>query len=572
MRQYSRHFSAFIGQLLLICLVLQFSTTNATRRHVNFVIDYVNVSRLCHNKSLIAVNGKFPGPTVRVTEGDHIIFNVTNLVEHNVTIHWHGVLQVLTNWVDGPEYITQCPIQPGRSFVSEFQIVEQRGTLFWHAHIQWLRATVHGAIVIQPRHKPSYIPSIKPSHEHIIILGEWWNADVGDVLQDALDIGRGYAIPDALTINGYPGALYNCSQHLTQRFRVTKGETYMLRLVNAALNFPLYFAIANHTLTVVEADAEYTQPLETDVVMLAPGQTNDILITANQPEGNYYMACSVFNPNSNIANVPHPNISATAVLTYSSSLASNISFSQLQLPSLPAFDDILYVANFTQSLRGYYAMNIPQEVHYDLLYTLSYSFLPCPTCQLPPYPGQRITTSINNETFVLPEISLLEAYYNHINGVYETDFPEKPPYEFNYTGIEASDIPTSNLGTKVTVLEFGKTVQIVFQNTHSLGYDLHPIHLHGQNFFLIGEGFGNYNASLHASSFNLRDPPFRNTVAVPSGGWAAIRFTTHNPGVWFMHCHFDLHSTWGMNTAFIVKNGQGKNETLPPPPANMPPC
>jgi laccase len=39
-----------------------------------------------------------------------------------------------------------------------------------------------------------------------------------------------------------------------------------------------------------------------------------------------------------------------------------------------------------------------------------------------------------------------------------------------------------------------------------------------------------------------------------------------------MHCHFDLHSVWGMSMAFIVKNGIGPSQTLPPPPPDLPPC
>ncbi|MCO5607236.1 hypothetical protein L7F22_061429 [Adiantum nelumboides] len=420
------------------------------------------------------------------------------LVSPNVTIHWHGVSQILTAWADGPAYMTQCPIQTGQSFISQFQILQQRGTLFWHTHISWLHATLHGAIVIRPH-----------------------------VLAKALESGRDYTIPEALTINGYPGALNKCSQNATQMFRVNKGETYMLRLINALLDFQLYFAIANHKLTVVEADAECTQPLERDVVVLAPGQTLDVLLTANQPEGNYYVATAVFNPNTN-PHVLYPHNTTTTILTYNSSLPSDISFAQLKLPSLPSYNESHFVANFTKSL-------------------------------------ERITTSINNQTFDLPQISLLEqAYYNHIKGVYKTDFPDQPPYGvFNYAGINETDVPTSMKGTKVKVLEFGKIVQTVFQNTHSL---------HGQNFYIVGEDFGNYDASLHPSSFNLRNPPFRNTVSIPAAAWAAIRFVTDNPGVWFMHCHFDLHTEWGMNTAFIVKNGKGKNERLPPPPPNRPPC
>lgn len=165
-----------------------------------------------------------------------------------------------------------------------------------------------------------------------------------------------------------------------------------------------------------------------------------------------------------------------------------------------------------------------------------------------------------------------QAFYNNISGVYDTNFPDVPPYEFNYTGINSSDIPVSVFGTKVKVLEFGQSVQIVFQDTAFLQFESHPIHLHGQNFYIVGTGFGNYNASSDPDNFNLRDPPSRNTIAVPSGGWAAVRFTTTNPGVWFLHCHIELHTTWGMTMAFIVKNGKAKDEILPPPPIDFPSC
>jgi laccase len=82
----------------------------------------------------------------------------------------HGVRQVLSAWADGPAYVTQCPLQTGKSFVQRFQIVEQRGTLFWHAHISWLRATLYGAIVIKPRHASRY-PFSKPAHEYTLLLG-----------------------------------------------------------------------------------------------------------------------------------------------------------------------------------------------------------------------------------------------------------------------------------------------------------------------------------------------------------------------------------------------------------------
>ena len=50
-------------------------------------------------------------------------------------------------WSDGPEYVTQCPIKPGNKFSQKVIFSEEEGTLWWHAHSDWSRATAHGAIV-----------------------------------------------------------------------------------------------------------------------------------------------------------------------------------------------------------------------------------------------------------------------------------------------------------------------------------------------------------------------------------------------------------------------------------------
>ena len=39
--------------------------------------------------------------------------------------HWHGLFQQHTNYVDGPAFVTQCPIVPGHSFLYDFQALNQ---------------------------------------------------------------------------------------------------------------------------------------------------------------------------------------------------------------------------------------------------------------------------------------------------------------------------------------------------------------------------------------------------------------------------------------------------------------
>lgn len=85
-------------------------------------------------------------------------------------------------------------------------------------------------------------------------------------------------------------------------------------------------------------------------------------------------------------------------------------------------------------------------------------------------------------------------------------------------------------GTKVAVLPFNTKVELVMQDTSIIGAESHPLHLHGFNFFVVGQGFGNFDPNKDPAKFNLVDPAERNTVGVPSGGWVAIRFLADNPG------------------------------------------
>ena len=134
------------------------------------------MTRLCGTQRIMTVNGEFPGPTVEVAEGDALIVRVVNRGSYNVTVHWHGVRQMRTGWSDGPEFVTQCPIRPGNSYTYRFTVAGQEGTLWWHAHSSWLRATVHGALLIRPRAGVPYPfndGNKPPAREIPIILGSY---------------------------------------------------------------------------------------------------------------------------------------------------------------------------------------------------------------------------------------------------------------------------------------------------------------------------------------------------------------------------------------------------------------
>lgn len=72
--------------------------------------------------------------------------------------------------------------------------------------------------------------------------------------------------------------------------------------------------------------------------------------------------------------------------------------------------------------------------------------------------------------------------------------------------------------------------------------------------------------SLRRAGYSL--PPLKDTVAIPSKGFAIVRFKADNPGFWFMHCHIAWHLNAGM--ALVVQVGEISD--MVPAPNGFPKC
>ncbi|KAI9186374.1 hypothetical protein LWI28_016602 [Acer negundo] len=430
-------------------------------------------------------------------------------------------------WSDGPEFVTQCPIPAGTNFTQEINFSTEEGTLWWHAHSDWSRATVHGAIIVYPAHGTSY-PYPKPYGEQTIVLASWFKADVMEVYQEAVASGAEFNTSDALTINGQPGALFDCSTGTTFRLPVKKGETYLLRIINAILNEEMFFGIAQHSLTVVGSDGFYTKPINTNYIMITPGQTMDVLVTANQPASYYYMAASPFSDSE----APFDNTTTTAILQY---IGNQSAPSPIPLPTLPSTNDTTAASNFTTKFRSLassdHPISVPKNITKHILMTVSVNLIFCPNDSCSgTSDGDRLAASLNNQSFVFPTTDILETYTRSNFSESTTDFLLEPPIYFNFTG-DVNLIVYTRQGTKVIELEYGDVVELVYQGTIIGNAQNHPMHLHGFSFYLVGTGLGNFNNQTDPDNYNLIDPPEINTIQLPKNGWAAIRFVADNPGV-----------------------------------------
>ncbi|KAJ6423392.1 hypothetical protein OIU84_024357 [Salix udensis] len=476
-----------------------------------------NVTRLCKTRSTVTVNGKFPGPRIVAREGDRLLIKVVNHVQNNISIHWHGIRQLRSGWADGPAYITQCPIQTGQSYVYNYTIVGQRGTLWWHAHISWLRSTIYGPLIILPKLGTPLSICPKP----------YKGSSDSSLESGSMQIQRQSLTRQCKRVEAQMSPMPTLSTDfqghcITALPKVKAGKTYLLRLINAALNDELFFSIANHTLTVVDVDAVYVKPFDTETLLIAPGQTTNVLLTTKprHPNAKFFMSARPYVTGQGTFD----NSTVAGILEYEESpetIQSRHSPKKLPIykPSLPPLNDTSFATNFTSKLRSLasaeFPANVPQKFDRQFFFTVGLGTNPCSknqTCQGPN--GTKFAASVSNVSFVMPTKALLQAHhFGQSKGVYSPNFPTSPLVPFNYTAWSSSCRTPASI----------------------LGAESHPLHLHGFNFFVVGQGFGNFDPKKDPGNFNLVDPVERNTVGVPSGGWVAIRFLADNPGWCMVH-------------------------------------
>jgi laccase len=288
----------------------------------------------------------------------------------------------------------------------------------------------------------------------------------------------------------------------TYALQVQWGKTYLLRIINAAVNDELFFSIAGHTMTVVEIDATYTKPLSASTIHLYPGQTTNVLVRADQRPGRYFMAAKPFN---DVPVVPVDNSTATAILQY-----AGVPASALQAPPLLMMPDdgtngttAGFVAAFHDRLRSLnsarYPAAVPLAVNRRLLYANGLNIDPCASCPK----GSRLAASLNNITCVMPQVALLEAHYEGLKGVFDADFPDRPPAPFNYTGAPplTAGLGTSQ-GTRLSRVAYNASVELVLQETNLLSAELHPFHLQSSTATTSSS-----SAGASATSTRPRTPP-----------------------------------------------------------------
>ncbi|PHH74030.1 hypothetical protein CDD80_3413 [Ophiocordyceps camponoti-rufipedis] len=213
-------------------------------------------------KMVYLVNDLFPGPTIEARSGDRIIVDVANRLENEtLALHWHGLQMKGHNAMDGAVGITQCAIQPGRSFVYDFTIGDdEHGTFWWHGHSQLQRGDglFGGLVVYQPGGERAV------EDEVLLLVGDWFHRSQMDVLAWFAHHGSlgNEPVPDSLLVNGrgrfdchkaVPARPVVCSQqHLDPVFRSRRRTR--VRIVNTGSVAGFTLAVEGGWLRAVAVD------------------------------------------------------------------------------------------------------------------------------------------------------------------------------------------------------------------------------------------------------------------------------------------------------------------------------
>lgn len=537
----------FYTYTLFLFLLLSLSLP-AKAAEYSLTIDREPVNITGNTVEKITVNGTIPGPTLRFTEGEDAVIHVTNKLDEDTSVHWHGLL--LPGEMDGVPGFNSFPgIKPGETFTYRFKI-RQDGTYWYHAHSMGQEQDGHyGSIVIAPKGKDP----VQVDRDYVVLLSDFHDEDswdimsnlkmsseyyqyarrtIGDFFEDAQERGFGKAwdnakmwgemrmLPTDLSdVTGYTFLTNGKTpeQNWTGIFK--PGERVRLRFINASAMSFYDVRIPGLKMQVVSADGQNVEPVLVDEFRFGVAETYDVIVTpkedkaytiAAEPIDRTGFALGTLTPREGMrGEIPQARERALLTMADMGMDHGNMDMSGMDHSKMN-HDMPMDHAVMGHAMPSDESMNkIAGESGWAKAGTplgdkaLSYADLR--------YLGIQKDTRVAEREILVRLGGNMERYIWTING---KKYADSGPINLNY----------------------GERVRLKFVNDTMMA---HPMHLHGM--------FVQLENGQPAEKL-----PNKHTVIVPPGQSYSVLLTADEPGEWAFHCHLLYHMMAGMMNKVIV--------------------
>ena len=220
----------------------------------NLTIDEISqqIDELLPPLAALGYNGQWPGPTIRVNQGDRVRAIFRNNLKETTGVHFHGV-EFDDFFQDGVPFVTQRPIIPGETYTYEFT-ARNAGSLMYHSHhnaTDQVGRGLLGAFIVEPKASP-----VKADREYV------W------ISNDSLG---------GFTINGhgFPAVV---------PVLAAVGETVLVRFMNEGIMMHPWH-LHGYTMKIVARDGHPlgSAAFECDTLGVNPGERFDALVTVDRP-------------------------------------------------------------------------------------------------------------------------------------------------------------------------------------------------------------------------------------------------------------------------------------------------
>ncbi|GAL64587.1 multicopper oxidase domain-containing protein [Algibacter lectus] len=538
----------------------------------------------------MTINGSIPGPVLEFNEGDLAIINVTNKMDEETSVHWHGL--ILPNFYDGVPYLTTPPIKPGTTF--QYRIpINQSGTYWYHSHTMLQEQKgVYGSIIIHPKEK-----TLEYDTDLVVVLSDWTNEKPMNVLRNLkrgnewYQIKKGTAVPLSRVIKEgalgaqfkfwrdrmegadiadiyYPAFLSN-GKKLAEYPEFKPNEKIRLRFINASASTYYWMDFGAGNPTIVSSDGVDVTPVNKSRFLFGIAETYDVIVTI--PNGTLEVTATAQDGSGSTSiRLGSGKLFPATIIDRPDKVAMMKQMVKMDMKmGAPAMAGN-QKKNTPKALMKRYGMQMDMKdgkMNMDNKMSMKDGNM---DNQMSIKKDDQKPMNMNDNHMQMEIDKKMDMKkdsipMNHNMSMIQKDstsfdYNTRKTY-FNYDFLKAkenttykADLPVNELLLNLTgnmqryvwsingvplsetdkiKIKGGEVTRITLNNLTMMH---HPMHLHGHYFRVINE--------------NGERSPLKHTVNVPPMQKVIIEFYNEEYGDWFFHCHILYHMMGGMARVF----------------------